>query len=57
MMTDQKKPSFWRRLIWVFTGRPLSREEMQRQREVGEQDPMTRIQFDMRSTRNSGGWG
>ncbi|RKT36865.1 hypothetical protein DEU34_1393 [Microbacterium sp. AG1240] len=56
-MTDQKKLSFWRRLIRVFTGRPMSREEMQRQRELGEQDPMTRIQFDMRSTRNSGGWG
>jgi hypothetical protein len=50
-MSDTKKPSFWTRVRWVFTGKPVSHEEYQAARSSGVSDPMTQTQLAARNQR------
>jgi hypothetical protein len=55
-MPTEKKPSFWTRLKWVFTGKPVSHEEAEAARFRPPNDPMTQTQLGARS-QGTGGIG
>lgn len=54
-MDSEINPSVWTRVKWVFTGQPMSDEEIDLAQAAGDPDPRTRKRFDVPWGRNVGG--